>query len=160
MRLSTSGGCGSPTFLIPNFLIRLIAICLGLLPLLLLALAARLDPNPAGLGTHQQLGLPPCTMRVLAGLRCPGCGVTTAWCHFAKGQWIRSASVHIGGFLLALYSLVLAGVCLRSGWRGRLPREDTLRMLSIGLLSIMAVSLCTWLWKLAESPLAASQPVW
>ncbi|RMG03430.1 MAG: DUF2752 domain-containing protein, partial [Planctomycetota bacterium] len=45
----------------------------------LLVIAAVLRPSPTGLGTHQQLGLPPCTFRAMFGSRCPTCGMTTAW---------------------------------------------------------------------------------
>ncbi len=44
-----------------------------------LALAGSLQPDSRRLGTHEPLGLPPCSIRSLIGLRCPTCGMTIAW---------------------------------------------------------------------------------
>ena len=68
----------------------------------LLGIAGWLRPSPNGMGTHQQLGLPPCTATVLFGIRCPACGMTTSWAHFMRGQWWWSFRVNPGGFALAL----------------------------------------------------------
>jgi hypothetical protein len=39
-----------------------------------------LRPDPAGHGTHEQLGLPACLFREVLGIeRCPSCGLTTAF---------------------------------------------------------------------------------
>ena len=44
----------------------------------LLSVAAWLTPDELGVGSHQQLGLPPCSMLTLTGYPCPTCGMTTA----------------------------------------------------------------------------------
>lgn len=109
-----------------------------------LVVAGQLQPSPSGLGTHQQLGLPPCTMRVLWDLRCPACGMTTSWSHFVRGEWLSSLIVNIGGFLLAMYALVvlaLAGTTLISG---RLPAVWIQQWLSFSLLGIAAVTVADW----------------
>jgi len=124
--------------------VRCTALALMLLPLSLLATAGQLEPSPTGLGTHQQLGLPPCTMRMLVGIRCPGCGMTTSWSHFTHGQWRQSLSANLGGFLLAIYSLGFASVCGRVVWTGRMPSRDLQRMLSLALIGVAAVTLAVW----------------
>ena len=43
----------------------------GLSGLILLSLAIWLEPNPSGFGTHQQLGLPPCTILFWFDVPCP-----------------------------------------------------------------------------------------
>lgn len=46
--------------------------------LLFWGLGLYLTPDPSGHGTHQQLGLPPCTIYYLTGRPCPSCGLTTS----------------------------------------------------------------------------------
>ncbi len=46
-----------------------------------LGVARWLEPDAKGYGTHQQLGLPPCSSILLFGSKCPACGMTPpgAW---------------------------------------------------------------------------------
>src|SRR5947209_2100708 len=55
---------------------RLALVTAGTVLIGLLATAACLTPSPRGMGTHQQLGLPPCTVVQWFGVRCPSCGMT------------------------------------------------------------------------------------
>ncbi len=57
------------------------------------ALALALKPDPRGMGTHQQLGMPPCTMYMLIGLPCPTCGLTTAFAHVVRLQVLDAIRV-------------------------------------------------------------------
>jgi hypothetical protein len=50
------------------------------------AIALLLSPNPAGHGTHQALGLPPCGAVLLFDRPCPGCGLTTSWTALLNGD--------------------------------------------------------------------------
>ena len=84
----------------------------------LLAIAAMLKPSPSGYGTHQQLGLPPCTFSVLFGRPCPTCGMTTAWTHLVRGQWYDACRANTGGVLLGLLAMVAAPWLLGSALRG------------------------------------------
>ncbi len=129
-------------------LVRCSSCLIGLSILVLLIVAARLEPNPRGLGTHQQLGLPPCTMRVVLEIRCPACGMTTSWAHFVRGQWLSSASVNLGGFLLALYGLGLLLGCARVCWTGSLPKETGQQWATLGLLAIAMVTMVDWAGRL------------
>lgn len=52
----------------------------------LLVLVARATPSTDYTGTHQQWGFPPCSMRVMFGIPCPGCGVTTGLAWMARGR--------------------------------------------------------------------------
>jgi hypothetical protein len=85
-----------------------------------LGIAAWLTPAPRGFGTHQQLGAGPCGMLLLTGLPCPTCGMTTAFSHTVRGQWLRAFCVQPAGFLLALATIaavfVLGGVVVKGRW--------------------------------------------
>jgi hypothetical protein len=128
-----------------------VAFSLAILPLTLLAVASRLQPNSAGLGTHQQLGLPPCSMRVMMGIRCPSCGMTTSWAHFMHGQWVSSFQVNAGGFLLAGFSLAFAWIAMRTGWSGQYPSLATQRACAVAIMVIAAVTLVDWTFRLLTS---------
>jgi hypothetical protein len=84
----------------------------------LLTVALKLDPSPRHHGTHEQLGLPPCTFWELFGRPCPTCGMTTAWAHLVRGQWIAACRANVGGTLLGLLAIVAVPWLLGSAWRG------------------------------------------
>lgn len=130
--------------------VRIGAFILAAIPLTLLVVASRLEPNSNGLGTHQQLGLPPCSMRVIFGIRCPGCGMTTSWAHFTNGDWSSSMAVNPGGFLLAGFSLAFACIAMGTCWTGRYPGPNTQKALAASILAIAAITLVNWTVRLAS----------
>jgi len=73
-----------------------------------LGLAMWLTPDPSGVGTHRQLGLPGCTMILASGYPCPTCGMTTAFSHAVRGRFIRSFHAQPAGFLLAVSTFLVA----------------------------------------------------
>jgi hypothetical protein len=73
-----------------------------------LALAAWITPAPAGHGSHEQLGLPPCGWIAIGDLPCPTCGMTTAFAHAADGHVLAALRVQPLGGLLA--------VCMAVAW--------------------------------------------
>jgi len=121
----------------------------GLLAALLLT-AARLTPSPYGMGTHQQLGLPPCTMIQWFGIRCPSCGMTTSWAHMVRGHILSSLRANSGGALLALAALASSPWLLLSGLRGRWllvePRDGVI--LGAGL-TVVVVTIIDWTLRLS-----------
>ncbi len=116
---------------------------------MLLGIAAWLRPSPLGLGTHQQLGLPPCTMRMVFHLRCPSCGMTTSWSHLMHGNVLGSLKANTGGALLGLTALVMGPWLAASGLRGRWlwgpPHELT--VLGVAAL-VVVVTLADWCVRL------------
>lgn len=90
------------------------ALCLFLIAGFLLA--ANLSPSSRGYGTHQQLGLPPCSIQVLFGIPCPSCGMTTSFCWFVRGEVLNSARANLAGLYLATICALLipwtAAICL------------------------------------------------
>jgi hypothetical protein len=84
------------------------------------AIALWLDPDPRGFGTHQQFGLPPCTFRLVFGFPCPGCGMTTCFSHFVRGEFVKAARANVAGLVLAVVCLLLIPWSIWSAGRGRL----------------------------------------
>src|SRR5579859_2671290 len=71
------------------------------------------------MGTHRQLGLPPCTFLWVTGFPCPFCGMTTSWTHAAHGELWSALQVQPMG--LFLFSLAVA-LCLMNLTRALLGR--------------------------------------
>lgn len=98
-----------------------VVLSLGSLALLAgFCIAAWIQPDPRGFGTHRQLGLPPCSFQDLTGFACPSCGMTTSFSHFVRGSWIQSARCSLTGFLLASMSAGGLLWCWLSLWAKRL----------------------------------------
>lgn len=115
----------------------------------LLGVAAFLEPSPTGFGTHQKLGLPPCTFQWLLGIRCPACGMTTSWSHLMHGHLIASLQANSAGCLLGMLALWATpmllykswtGIEFQSGWFGK----STLVMLCVCL----GVAVVEWLIRI------------
>lgn len=97
--------------------LQVVALAVGLF--VPLVVAGLLKADGRGYGTHQQLGLPPCTFLVLFGVRCPSCGMTTAWANLAQGRLAAAVETHVVGTLLGGLDLMAAGWLLLVAWRGR-----------------------------------------
>src|SRR5207237_10247334 len=88
----------------------LVGIALGMA--VVFVIATRLNPyNPDGsarpLGTHMQMGLPPCTFYEATGRRlpCPSCRMTTSFALLVRGDVVNSLRANSAGTLLALFCL-------------------------------------------------------
>jgi hypothetical protein len=129
--------------------LRLTLAAVGLVLLAPLLVAAYLRPNPQGLGTHEQLGLPPCTFRGLFDMRCPSCGMTTSWAHAVRGQWVRAVRSNVGGALLAAMTMVAVPWSLLSAIRGRwFRRPPSDRLLATLAILVVVVMLMDWVCRL------------
>jgi hypothetical protein len=129
---------------------RLLVLLAGLILLALLAVAAWLPPDPRGLGTHQGLGLPPCSFRQMTGLRCPSCGMTTSWSHLMRGQLLSSVKANASGMLLGVLAILLTpwvlGSAIRGRWLIRPLDEQVTLVVVIGILVITVGEWCLRLW--------------
>ena len=99
------------------------------------------DGRPLTIGTHRQIGLPPCTFYRWTGLPCPSCGMTTSFAHLVRGDVWNSVRANAVGTLLAGFCLVLIPWNLACAWRGRLylvtSIEWILTRLVIGFLILL-----------------------
>jgi len=83
-----------------------------------LAVCVLIKPDPSGVGTHRQLGLPGCLVCRVTGMdRCPSCGLTTGIAHLVRGHWQaawathRASPVVFAAWCAAMcYCLVIAAV--------------------------------------------------
>ncbi|XZE53126.1 DUF2752 domain-containing protein [Planctomycetaceae bacterium SH139] len=112
-------------------------------------IAFRLQPSEQGLGTHQQLGLPPCSARILWGIRCPACGMTTSWAHLANGQWVAACQANLAGVFLGLLAMVGGPMAAWSAISGRAVSNQTLWMLAGGMILALVLALAEWLVRIA-----------
>lgn len=72
-----------------------------------------IKPDARGLGTHEQLGMEPCSFLSTTGLPCATCGMTTSVSHLTHGQAIASFLNQPMGFA---FGLTTAMIAVASGW--------------------------------------------
>lgn len=136
-----------------NLRTRAIAGCAALGALGVLSLAAYLRPASEGYGTHEQLGMLPCTWAAVLDRPCPTCGMTTSFAHAANGSLLASFTAQPFGALLALLtaSAFWGGmhVCVTGSRLGRIYAL-LLRQRSLWILG--AILLVAWGYKLATWP--------
>jgi Protein of unknown function (DUF2752) len=92
-----------------------------------------------------------CLLRRLTGLPCPGCGMTRAFAHLAKGEWAAAASDHLLAYVLAV-ELGLAWLA----WGGALARGRQVRMpagYERAVLVHLAVLVAFWLGRVSTGTL-------
>ena len=78
----------------------------------MLGMGLYLTPSADGVGTHQQLNLPPCGWLSTLGFPCPTCGCTTAVSYLSHGHLIRSFLTQPFGFTVGLLGAVLVPLTL------------------------------------------------
>ncbi len=115
-----------------------------------LVIATQLRPAVAGLGTHQQLGLPPCTVRVLWGVRCPACGMTTSWAHLVRGQLVQSIQSNAGGTAFGLITLAVATILVGHAVVAQAPSRRWAMVLVYTISTAFVITIVDWSWRLAS----------
>lgn len=132
---------------------RLIGALLFVPSITVLGIARALTPNPAGYGTHRQLGLGPCAVFALTGYPCPMCGMTTTFTWFAHLHPVKALLNQPFG--LVLFSCTVAAAMIggmdllypNGRWRralGWIERHETLAA------SVLLVGMIVgWVYKIA-----------
>ena len=130
---------------------QLTLILAGVICITLLSVAACLRPHASGYGTHQQLGLPPCSFQMWFGIPCPSCGGTTAFTHFVRGQWVSSFQSNAAACLFAGCCVVGAPWSFASAWKRRyLGVSDIVITLVVILLTLAFIATAQWVGRLAH----------
>lgn len=123
--------------------VALIVVCLALL-----SAAWLMHPSPTGAQTHVQAGLPACSWWK-AGIPCPTCGMTTAFAHSVRGDWLAAIAAQPAGWLVFVAVAVIliqsvrelaTGVGIRVNWY----RVSPYRVTAV----IAAIVLFAWIYKI------------
>ena len=106
--------------------------------LVMVGVGLYLTPDPAGHGTHQQLGLPPCTIYYLTGRPCPSCGLTTSVSAILHGQFGLAWRANPMGYVIVAGALAVAVNSLLALLWGRSVRIENTRftLLLLALLTL------------------------
>lgn len=128
---------------------RLLSLGIALACLTVLTVAAYVQPNRAGLGSHSSLGLPQCGFLQTTNLPCPSCGMTTSFSHFVRGNVLASVYVQPMGAVLAAMACACVWAGLYIAFTGR-PAFRLLRLLPgrYYLMSLFGLALAAWAWKI------------
>lgn len=109
------------------------------------AMARSLEPDPRGFGTHRQFGLPECSFRLLFSRSCPGCGMTTSFSHFVRGEFAAAARANETALLLAIISAIMIPWSLSSAVRGRLWFvDDPVQVFAGFVIALGAIAVVLW----------------
>jgi hypothetical protein len=112
-------------------------------------MAARLTPNPAGVGTHREMGLDACAFLQRTGLPCPACGMTTSFSWFVRGNFLASFYVQPMGAVLA----ICCGMTVWGGAYIAVTGRAVHRLLaSLGpqyhVIPLLSFGVLAWGWKI------------
>lgn len=130
---------------------RLLAGLVGVGIVVVFGIAACLTPDPRGFGTHQQLGIPPCTFRKLAGVNCPHCGLTTSYSWFVRGQFQKSIKANPAGLILAVASIPVLVWSIIVSLRGScFIIHEPGRVGLIGFAVWVLISIVIWAFRLID----------
>ena len=92
-----------------------------------------------------------CFSRRVLDLPCPGCGLTRAFAHLAKGEWTAALAVHPLAPVLALEFLLIWLAWGRAVFRDLpFPRTDWVER---GVLANLAVLCALWVGRLSTGTL-------
>ncbi len=117
---------------------------------LLLLVGRLLHPSPGRVGTHEQLGLPPCTFLHLTGIPCPGCGLTTSVAYAAHLHFFESIATQPFGFVVFLLAALSIPLSIYLSYR-RIPYSKLQQFRGKNLVIYLLISLFlfSWLYKIA-----------
>lgn len=150
----TQVACSSPTAT------RLRAGLVAGIGFAILLTAGTLKPDVSGLGTHEQLGLPPCSLVALTGYPCPTCGMTTAFAHSARGQFLSAVKAQPAGLILALATALTTILAMRSVLTGRRWSINWYRVRPFKTaIALCLMLLGSWVFKIVLGVVSGVLPV-
>ena len=114
--------------------------------------AVRLEPDPRGFGTHEQLGLPPCQFRSVIGLPCPHCGMTTSFSNLVRGRIVAAWQANPLGIPLSVIFACGIPWCLATAVLGRwVGTTQPLRWFVLIVIGYLILAVCVWILQIAAS---------
>lgn len=115
-----------------------------------LFIARLLQPSPLGVGTHEQIGLPPCPFLHLTGLPCPSCGLTTSFAHAARLHFYEALITQPFGLIIFCFTVLSIPLSIYFIHR-RIPwsRLTHSGKPNFGLYAMIVFYLLSWLYKIA-----------
>ncbi len=116
-----------------------------------LVIAANLVPDPTGMGTHRQLGLPGCGWLVAFGKPCATCGMTTAFSRMTHGQPVAAFAGQPAGAMLALVCATVVWVALHTAVLGSMaaPMMGRQALRTRWLVAGGAMVIAAWMYTMA-----------
>jgi hypothetical protein len=97
--------------------------------------------EPLKMGTHQQLGLPECNFKAIAGLPCPSCGMTTSFTLLIRADVWNSMQANFAGTMLASFGLLFIPWAFASAFCGRFVFIRSLELVVFRLAIVFLVVL-------------------
>ncbi|HSW46328.1 MAG TPA: DUF2752 domain-containing protein [Phycisphaerae bacterium] len=138
---------------------RLYALVVAGIAFGMLAVAAGLTPSRNHMGSHRQLGLPPCGFVLTTGYPCPTCGMTTAFTHLVRGHLMEAARSSVFGAILACGTVLAGASALGCAVTGRYPNLNWHRVDAVKLVYGIALLLVlSWAFKMAVGLADGSLP--
>lgn len=114
-----------------------------------LVIAAIVDPDQEGHGTHEQLGLPPCSWAETFRTPCMTCGMTTSFSHAAEGDLLSSFLVQPAGMLLAVATAAIFWIALYVAATGSHIGSMLIRMMTARVwLAVAGLGIAAWVYKI------------
>jgi hypothetical protein len=115
-----------------------------------LLIARLLQPSPNGVGTHTQIGLPPCAFLHFTGIPCLSCGLTTSVSHSARLHFYEALITQPFG-LIVFFGAVLSIPFSLYLLRRRIPwsKLNGLRGWNFAMYALIALFLLSWFYKIA-----------
>jgi hypothetical protein len=129
---------------------RLVALAAALACLAVLLTAAYATPSPTGVGTHSSsLHMQPCQFLERTHLPCPGCGMTTSFAWFVRGNLLAAVYVQPMGAMLA----ALAGCAVWAGLYVAVTGRPVYRLFRLlparyYVVPLLALGVLAWAWKI------------
>ena len=126
-----------------------------------LGIAMWLRPDQSGLGTHQQLGRPPCSLVVMTGYPCPTCGMTTSVSHAVRGELLSSFHAQPAGLVFAAACVLAVALSLGvlvtgNVWVVNWYRVSPARV----VLFVVLLLLGGWAYNVVAGLLTGSLSIW
>jgi len=115
-----------------------------------LLIARLLQPSPNGVGTHTQIGLPPCPFLHFTGIPCLSCGLTTSVAHSARLHFYEAIVTQPFGLIIFFGAVLSIPFSIYLIHR-RIPwsRLNELRGRDLVMYALIALFLLSWLYKIA-----------